>query len=475
MERATTRARAPDYPCQPLEDQITELWGHINAATYRFLKLVAEFDVVEGWGWHGCADCAQWLNWQCGIGNVAAREKVRVARALEKLPKISASFESGEISYSKVRAMTRVATPENEHVLMNIALQGTAAHVERIVRQYRRVKRLEGAWLANEVHRHRYLRYCYDDDGALLIEARLPTEVGAMLKQAIEAAEEVLYQAEREAMDDDSAETSDESMMGIVTAAGSPYSAEEENTLCVRRADALWLLAERFLNSEAGSASSSDRFLVTVHIDRSELTDNCDAAESSLIAGRPARSGLEDGPTLAAETIRRLGCDGSLVGIVEDAFGNPLNIGRKTRAIPPSIKRALTARDGGCRFPSCNRTRFTDGHHIQHWADGGETKLTNLITLCRFHHRLLHEGGFGLRVTNDGLFVFSRPDGSRIEDSGCFSGSSMNERQRKIHLTALNDDEGVEIDPRTIRPYWTGETMDSSLVIDALLHVRDQL
>lgn len=203
----TSRLPAEPWPCRGLEEQITELWGHINAATYRFLKLVAEYDAREGWGWHGCADCAQWLNWQCGIGRVAAREKVRVARALGSLPGISASFEKGEICYSKVRAMTRVATSENEDVLLNIALHGTAAHVERIVREYRRVERLEDAWLANEAHRHRYLNYRYDDDGSVVIEARLPAELGAMVKKAIEAAEEALYQEKREAGKEDSVRT----------------------------------------------------------------------------------------------------------------------------------------------------------------------------------------------------------------------------------------------------------------------------
>lgn len=420
-----THLPAEPWPCRRLEEQITEIWGHINAATYRFLKLVAEYDTREGWGWHGCADCAQWLNWQCGIGRVAAREKVRVARALGELPEISASFEKGEISYSKVRAMTRVATPENEDILMNIALNGTAAHIERVVRQYRRVERLEDAWLANEAHKHRYLNYRFDDDGSVLIEARVPAEVGAMLKKAIQAAEEVLYQAEREAIENVSAET-------FVDETPENGIEHTENSAGARRADGLALLAERFLGDAAKEAGSSDRFLVTVHIDRSELTD--DGLVSAETRSGSRRSEIEDGPTLAVETARRLACDGPIVGIVEDDDGEPLNIGRRTRAISPAIKRALASRDGGCRFPSCNRTRFTEGHHIRHWADGGETRLTNLITLCRFHHRLLHEGGFDLRATDDRLFAFSRPDGSRIADAGCFRGNISGESRRAPDL-----------------------------------------
>jgi hypothetical protein len=119
---------------EALEAKITELWGHLNAATHRFLMLIAEFDREKAFERHGLINTAQWLNWQCGIGPVAAREKVRVARALEQLPEIADAFGKGEISYSKVRAMTRVATPANESVLVHVARHGTAAHVEKLVR-----------------------------------------------------------------------------------------------------------------------------------------------------------------------------------------------------------------------------------------------------------------------------------------------------------------------------------------------------
>src|SRR5919109_397827 len=143
-----------------LEAKITELWGHISAATYRFLMLVAEFDRRGGPAYYGLASTAQWLNWQCGIQIGAAREKVRVARALEHLPQISASFERGEISYSKVRAMTRVATAANEPALLTVALHGTAAHVERLVRKYRWCQRRDAAATALEQHSRRYL-HCF--------------------------------------------------------------------------------------------------------------------------------------------------------------------------------------------------------------------------------------------------------------------------------------------------------------------------
>jgi hypothetical protein len=181
-------------------------------------------------------------------------------------------------------------------------------------------------------------------------------------------------------------------------------------------------LAETFLahrGEDTGAGSSADRYQVVVHVDQSILPDTPRADGSE-----PHGCELDEGPALALDTVRRLACDATIVGVLEDADGEPLNVGRKTRSIPPALSRALRARDRGCRFPGCERTRFTQGHHVKHWADGGETKLSNLVTLCSFHHHLVHEGGFGLTATDDGLFVFTRPDGRRIPEGGdCFRGN----------------------------------------------------
>ena len=340
------------------------------------------------------------MNWQCGIGPVAAREKVRVARSLEQLPEIADAFAKGEISYSKVRAMTRVATPANESVLVHVARNGTAAHVEKLVRKFHWTQRRDAAKLAQIQHEQRNVTYFFDEDGEFILNARLPREIGAVVRKAIEAAVEVL----REPAENVSAETP------LQIAANA------------RRADALRHIAETFLEhrgEETGAGSCADRVQVVVHIDQAIL------AESAAADDEPHRCELEDGPALALDTARRLACDATIVGLVEGEDGEPLNIGRKSRSIPPAIARALRARDGGCRFPGCDRTRFTEGHHVKHWADGGETKLGNLVTLCGFHHRLVHEGGYGLTVTDDGLFIFSRPDGRRVRENGvhCFRGN----------------------------------------------------
>jgi hypothetical protein len=442
-----------------LEVELFELWGHLNAATFRFLELVAEFDRREGWARHGVASCAQWLSWQCGIGRVAAREKVRVAWALEALPKISDSFRRGVISYSKVRAMTRIATPDNEAALLNVAEHGTAAHVEKLVRKYCWVERLEDAQRANDAHVHRYLRFSYDEDGAVIVSARLPAELGAVVRKAVEAA---VVLAEKDAARA-SAESSEQEPFTVNDSYGA------------KRADALHALASAFLSRQPDDTGAvADRYQVVVHIDQ-KLLAAAPSAEGT--SSRCELEGDEEGNerALAAETARRLACDCSVVGVVDDDDGEPLNVGRKTRTVSAALQRALKSRDGGCRFPGCDRTRFTEAHHVHHWAKGGETKLGNLVTLCTFH-RLVHEGGFGLTATDDCVIVFTRPDGSRVETNGRlawrFRGNSLFDVSPATVLLEGNRAVGLEIDTHTARCRWLGERMDYGLAIEHLIQVR---
>jgi hypothetical protein len=441
-----------------LEAQITELWGYLNAATYRFLTLVAEFDRNKAYERHGLVNTAQWLNWQCGIGAVAAREKVRVARALEVLPEISKAFASGEFSYSKVRAMSRVATPANEPVLVNIGRHGTASHVEKLCKKYRWTQHRDAAKAASSQHLNRQVHYFTDSDDTFVLHARLPAEVGALVAKALQIAGEVLRA---------SSPASGQPNAQFDVSAGTWAIKEQEHSPAARRADALRLVAETFLackSEELAAVASGDRYQVVVHVDQAVLAQSVAANDSE-----PHRSELDDGCALALDTVRRLACDGSIVGIVERACGEPLNVGRKTRAIPPALKRALRSRDGGCRFPGCDRTRFTDGHHVRHWADGGETKLANLVLLCGFHHRLVHEGGFGVTVTDDGVFVFTRPDGRRIPEYGAAParGAAAPECSRgSIGSYVLKQNPELSIDADTARCRWIGDRMDYSTAIE---------
>ena len=479
-----------DAALEDLEAQLTELWGHINAATAQFLALLAEFDRREGWAQHGVANCAHWLSWQCGIGAVAAREKVRTARALESLPKIQAAFGEGRLSYSKVRAITRVATAETEEDLLHIALNGTAAHVERTVRGFKRVVRYLERDEASTIQERRYLDCRREADGSVKLEARLSPEVGEMLLKALEAADAELEardgvtgkaeaaapagaaNAELKTRDRDkessnavdvSAETSraQAARWRHLCAAPEDVSAETPaRSVSQRRADALEHILGRFLAGKC-STSAAGAHEVVVHIAHNALRDV------------PESSGAEfdNGRSVAVETARRLGCDGALVGVVEGARGEPLAVGRRTRAVPPAIRRALRVRDGGCRFPGCDRSRYVHAHHVKHWADGGETALDNLVTLCSFHHRQVHEGGFGVRM-REGEIEFTRPDGRVIPLAGkaqedCFRGNNCVTSGAE-QLKAFNAERGRNIDAQTARCGWRGERMDYNIAIDGL-------
>ena len=420
-----------------LEAQITQLAGHLNAANYRWLMLIAEFDRREGWADGSTPSCAHWLAWKCGIDIGAAREKVRVARALEGLPLISAAMARGALSYSKVRALTRVASPQNEESLLTVALHGTARQVENTVRLLRRAN--EARMLEREAVQfaNRGVTWFHDDDdGSLVMRVRLPAESGAIVIKAFDlAADDLRRMAERP----------DSSKEG-----------EQAPTRTQLRADVFPLLAETWLSHGFQSLGGGDRQQVVVHVDQETLQE-----------GAAGRCEIEDGPSIAAETARRISCDASLVTVVEDESGTPLDVGRKTRSIPPAIRRALQSRDAGCRFPGCTHTRFLDGHHIRHWADGGETKLSNLLMLCRFHHRQVHEGRVRIRLLDDGALRFTGRRGQVFEPAVATAGSAS-------ELMRGNLMDGHEVGPAATASRWGAERMDCGFALGALLEQHFQ-
>jgi hypothetical protein len=269
--------------------------------------------------------------------------------------------------------------------------KATAAQLERLVRGYRRVLATERAAAGGGPPR--WLRWSEDDDGSLLIQARLSAEDGALVLKALEAGVDRLAE-QSENVESVSAEAPDGD--GHVSA-----EAPAPPSLAERRADALVLMANSSL-AHRPAAHAGDRYQVVVHID----------AETLRHDSHPGRADLDDGAPLAPETARRLACDATILPLLE-RHGRPLSIGRKTRAIPTALRRALTSRDRGCRFPGCNQRHHVDAHHIEHWAHGGKTSLPNLVLLCRYHHRLLHEGGYTLEHSASSL-TFRRPDGRRI-------------------------------------------------------------
>jgi len=420
-----------------LEAELIELSGHLNAGEHRFLVLLAEFDRRQGWGDGATHSCAHWLNWKLGMSLNTAREKVRVAHALTDLPQISAVMAQGRLSYSMVRALTRVADRATEEYFLDVARHGTVHHIEKLVRGYRRAREAEELSREAQQQESRRLTWLYDDDGSLVIKARVPAESGALFLQALQAAT-----AELPAPD-----------VSAETCAPRP-------NISVRRADALGVLAESFLANGPAALKGGDRHQIVVHVDAETLEHTS--------AGRCE---LEDGPSVSAETSRRLACDCSLIRITEDTDGEPLNVGRKTRSIPPAIRRALNSRDKGCRFPGCTHSRYVDGHHLHHWADGGETSLGNLVLLCRFHHRWVHEGGGRIDILDDGALRFVRPDGRILADG---SPEMLTIQTAWTRIPALNRENGLAIDHKTAASGWTGESMDYGWAVQALLQRHHQ-
>jgi hypothetical protein len=361
-----TRARVEErwQEQQRREDELATLSAHLSAATARWLELVWKLH-EEG----DSDDLARFLAYRCGITGREAREYVRVAEALQELPAIRAAFLRGELTFTKVRALTRVATASSEEGLLELAESLTASQLERALRVFRRVAVAD----VRETHELEYVDYYFDEDGSLYLRARLAAEDGTLVVKALEAARERVTERRREERA--------AAVNGVEPNAAPPASLSlEPRPPCV---EALLELAETSL--AASGDERVERARVVVHVDAAALSSD----------GR-GRSELEEGPVIAPETARRLGCDAEVVAQVE-RDGVPVSVGRRRRTVPPSLRRLLEARDEEtCCFPGCGRRRHLQAHHRHHWAHGGETSLDNLVLLCWHHHRLVHEGGYAV-------------------------------------------------------------------------------
>ena len=388
------------------------------------MALIADFDRRGGWK-DDFGSCAEWLAWRIGIKIGPARERVRAARALENLPQTAGALREGSISYAKVRALTRVATPESEAKLLEFARAGSAANLEQMVRMWKKLSRDEELTAEQARHRSRAFSVFVDGDGMYVVKGRLEPEVGAVLMRAVEAASDALFR--REAGAARGGQDAGSSGRGAATREPGPDDSRPKPKQ--RRADAVGLLAERALAMGFGGGESRDsrngsepdprpqtrpRVESGTRAERYQVMVHCDAATLAE-EGEPGRSDL-DGIRVSAETSRRMACDAAVVAMVHAKDGSMLSVGRRTRTIPPHIRRALEERDRGCRFPGCG-CRFTEAHHVKHWADGGETSLGNTVLLCRRHHRAVHEGQVKLSVATDGTVVFFTRGGKMLADA----------------------------------------------------------
>ena len=424
---------------EELGQEIASLSAHLDAAAHRLLECIRRFDEACGWHEQGAVSCAHWLAWRLGWDTATAREKVRVARALGTLPAIDESLRTARLSYAKVRALTRVATPENEAKLLEMALLATGAQLERLCRGYRRVMEGEGTPTPEE----RSVRQRLLPGGMVKLELVLEPDEADLILRAVERAREVKAEA-----------------APAVSAAPAAHAEAEAPEATGVSAEACWpsradgavKLAESFLAGNPVTGTGGERFQVMVHLDQAVLGPDGDWAAT-----------LEDGTRVSAEALRRVACDCGLVATGGD--GEALNIGRRARSIPPAIRRALMLRDRGCAFPGCTHTAFLHGHHIEHWLHGGETSLENLVMLCTFHHHLLHEGGWTVTPEADGAFAFCSPGGAFL---------SLNPPRELVDdapdwLREWADEHKLDLGPDVNLPQWDGKTPDYGGAVEWLL------
>ena len=418
-----------------LGEEIADLSAHLDAATHRLLDCIRRFDEAGGWHEQGAVSCAHWLAWRVGWDQATARERVRVARALGKLPAIDEALRSARLSYVKVRALTRVATPENEDKLLGMALLATGAQMERLCRSLREV--VEGERAPRPEERSVIRRVL--PGGMVKLEVVLDPDEADLVLRAIERAREVSRAAEPPAPE----------ATGV---AGEVAKAAAGETPWPTRADGAVKLAESFLAAHPVTGTGGERFQVMVHLDQEVL--GADGAWTAT---------LEDGTRVSAETLRRVACDCALLAAASD--GEAMNIGRRSRSIPPAIRRAAMLRDRGCAFPGCTHTAFLHGHHVEHWLHGGETSVRNVVTLCSCHHRLVHEGGWTVATGADGAFEFRSPGGRLLAARP--AREALDDGVGWLRESA--DGRELELGPEVNLPQWDGKSPDYNQAVQSLL------
>ncbi|MBK7538997.1 MAG: DUF222 domain-containing protein [Myxococcales bacterium] len=448
-----------------LGEHIAEQAVHLDAAMHRLLADLRTFDATGGWHRQGFGTCAHWLSWRVGWDLGTAREHLRVARALHTLPLVSEALSAGQISYSKTRAITRVATAATEAVLLGYAQHCTASQLETVCRKVG----VLGADAASKAVRphdsERYVAHTTTASGMVCVKACLRPDEAALLLQVLRQAamdctrEPAELSAETSAASAESsapAERATDVSAGVAdvsaeTSAPAERSADvsaeaqrSSTTTTTRRpynrADGLMALVQSYARGSRAERAPVE-LIVTVPVallqqsaattdsatgtsdstaDISATTDVAIAPVSFTDRGAslPVALTVESDLALSPQATRRLACDCGLVvatvaaATVTDAA--PLSIGRKTRTIPAALKRALLLRDRTCRFPGCDHRLFLEGHHLQHWADGGETNLPNLALLCSLHHAYVHERGYRITQSSTGDLVFEDPQGRAV-------------------------------------------------------------
>ena len=390
-----------DDELRKLGERIAELAARINSAEARMMTLIAEFDRRGGWKDGGYSSCAEWLAWRTGTRIGTARERVRTTFSV---------FVDGDGMYVvKGRLEPEVgATPEREAELLMRAVEAASDALFR-----REGDARDAAGSGRGVS-------CEAGDARPEPKQRRADAVGLLAERALAAGFGVApgHDAHRRIKSSDAPETPSVDEERASPNGEGQASPNSEGQASPNGEGQTSSHGDPSTASRVGSGTRAERYQVMVHCDAATL-----AAE-----GEPGRSEL-DGIRVSAETSRRMACDAAVVAMVHAKDGSMLNVGRRTRTIPPHIRRALEERDRGCRFPGCG-CRFTEAHHVKHWADGGETSLRNTLLLCRRHHRAVHEGRVKVSVNGDGTVLFFTPKGRMLVDAPSSSSAELRVRAR---------------------------------------------
>ena len=439
----------PTLSDDELESELCSHQSHITVAECKLVLLIAELDRRGTWVNAGVRSCAHWLNWRVGTSLSTAREQVRVGRRLAELPLVREAFSKGEVSYSKVRAITRVANTDLEANFLELAQFATAAQLEQIVRSYRVADPDEGKIALGQRVERSFSSYV-DEDGMLVIRARLSLEDGAVVLAAIEAAN----RATRDSNIKTPRVSPKEPLISIPHTSDKNVSAEtfSPTTFEMDRADGLVAACESALRSQSKSSwsASSPVTNVIVHVDQDVLLDPLNEG-CSYIEGLGA---------ISAHTAQRLACD-SQISKMEFSSSKTPQPGKTSRNVSKRLRKAILMRDNGCRWPGCTQSKYVDLHHVVFWSKGGPTIPSNLVTLCRTHHRLVHEGGFCLQMPIEGKLIVIDPKGVEIP-TYCPLTSPLGPELEEAH-----DNQGLDISDETL--WYGGERFDLGLTIDALL------
>ncbi len=395
LETATELETAID-PIDPrgvsvgwLEAEIIGWSGNLAAGMARLLGVIAEYDRREAWKAWGCRSAAHWLSWKCGESLHTAREKVRVARCLEELPLVAAAFGEGRLSYSKVRAVTRVATGVDDGHWLEVALDSTGSQLDRIVAEVRSALERDENRDARTAFQRRSVTRCRRGDGLVEMSVVGPSDAIATVWAAIDTLTSQMI--------DDAVEGSGSTRGEVV---------EQRGGMAAMRCDALTQLVEQALAADPVAAERGDVGRLALVIDTEALEALTEPEPEAESGGECTLAGVRVAPVVA----RRWACD-IRASVILQHDGHVRDEGRTRRTPNRRLRRALQRRDRGmCRFPGCGASSWLHAHHIVHWADGGSTDLHNLVSLCGFHHHLVHEGGWALTLV-DNTAVWTDPAG----------------------------------------------------------------